>query len=447
MYNEQIEALISAALADGMLTEKEKQILFKKAQSQGIDLDEFEMVLDARLVELEKAEKAKAAAAAAPKSTKYGDVRKCPSCGAMVPSLAGVCPECGYEFSGIEANPSSRQLADMLLTAEKELAEEERIEMNKTPSRTNISLTSIIDGGESDRIRYQQALQIKYKRLLKQRQRTIIETFPIPNTKVDLFEFIVSMEPKITGNKLASSYRKKINECLNKALMLYPNDSIFIKLNQKVQEHLKRRFKIALFITLGVVILTSFLLSYLLLHPARPDRNAKVCIEMVQDAILDGNLDDALTLVNSYKKSPHKIYVAYETLLNEYLKNDNAGQVKYLIRNYKSRTKESAPKSHDEQFYNYLINAGEYNEAEKYLVLPESSFWEGNKERNEAYMNHLSKCVSQMCARKQKKAAYKFINEKVAFYQGEDRKLYDGKQNPWYPENVKTRLNKIVNSN
>lgn len=57
MYDEQIEHLISAALADGVLTEKEKQILFKKAQSLGIDLDEFEMVLDARLVELAKAEK------------------------------------------------------------------------------------------------------------------------------------------------------------------------------------------------------------------------------------------------------------------------------------------------------------------------------------------------------------------------------------------------------
>ena len=56
MYNEQIEALISAALADGVLTEKEKQILFKKAESMGIDLDEFEMVLDARLVELKKKE-------------------------------------------------------------------------------------------------------------------------------------------------------------------------------------------------------------------------------------------------------------------------------------------------------------------------------------------------------------------------------------------------------
>lgn len=54
MYNEQLEQLIDAALADGVLTEKEKQILFKKAQAFGVDLDEFEMVLDARLVKMQK---------------------------------------------------------------------------------------------------------------------------------------------------------------------------------------------------------------------------------------------------------------------------------------------------------------------------------------------------------------------------------------------------------
>ena len=97
-----------------MLTEKEKQVLFKKAQAQGIDLDEFEMVLDARLVELEKAEKAKAAAAA-PKSNKLGDVKKCPNCGAEnaqgvkfcnncgapmtapAPAPTGICPGCGKQ--------------------------------------------------------------------------------------------------------------------------------------------------------------------------------------------------------------------------------------------------------------------------------------------------------------------------------------------------------------
>lgn len=126
MYNEQIEALISAALADGILTEKEKQILFKKAESMGIDLDEFEMVLDARLVELKKKEaqkaeqhqlemeKAKAAQKSAPKSDKYGEIRKCPACGALIKAFQAKCPECGYEFASIEANLSSKKLADKL---------------------------------------------------------------------------------------------------------------------------------------------------------------------------------------------------------------------------------------------------------------------------------------------------------------------------------------------
>ena len=76
MYSEKMEALIKAALADGVLTEKEKQILFKRAQAEGIDLDEFEMILDARLIELKKVQKS-----SAPKSDKFGDVRKCPACG------------------------------------------------------------------------------------------------------------------------------------------------------------------------------------------------------------------------------------------------------------------------------------------------------------------------------------------------------------------------------
>ena len=54
LYDDQLERLIESALADGVLTDKEKAVLFKKAQSKGIDLEEFEMVLEARLYELNK---------------------------------------------------------------------------------------------------------------------------------------------------------------------------------------------------------------------------------------------------------------------------------------------------------------------------------------------------------------------------------------------------------
>ena len=108
MYNEQLEKLIEMALLDGELTEKEKQLLFKKAESFGVDLDEFEMVLDAKLFERQQATKSAAAssAPAAPKSDKFGDIRKCPSCGAIVQSFSAKCVDCGHEFSNIEANAS-----------------------------------------------------------------------------------------------------------------------------------------------------------------------------------------------------------------------------------------------------------------------------------------------------------------------------------------------------
>lgn len=53
-YNEELEQLIETALTDGVLTDKKKQVLFKNAESFGIDLDEFEMVLEARLYKMKQ---------------------------------------------------------------------------------------------------------------------------------------------------------------------------------------------------------------------------------------------------------------------------------------------------------------------------------------------------------------------------------------------------------
>ena len=54
MYDAQLEKLINIALADGNLSEKGKQVLFRKAESLGIDIDEFELVLDAIIRERQK---------------------------------------------------------------------------------------------------------------------------------------------------------------------------------------------------------------------------------------------------------------------------------------------------------------------------------------------------------------------------------------------------------
>ena len=46
MNDIKLEELIRFAMQDGVVNEKERAILIKKAESLGIDPDEFEMVLD-----------------------------------------------------------------------------------------------------------------------------------------------------------------------------------------------------------------------------------------------------------------------------------------------------------------------------------------------------------------------------------------------------------------
>ena len=171
MYNEKIEDLIKAALADGQLTEKEKQILFRRAEAEGLDLDEFEMVLDARLVELQK-EEMELSQKAAPKSDKFGDVRKCPACGAIISSGIALCKECGYAFTGIDAIASREKLYNALMVVDNDKIE-------NTPTQ---SVTSWLE-----------STQEKQHVISKQKatkQGTIITSFPVPNTKADLIDFL-----------------------------------------------------------------------------------------------------------------------------------------------------------------------------------------------------------------------------------------------------------------
>lgn len=103
MYNPKLERLIELALTDGEFTEKEKQVLFKNAEAEGIDLDEFEIVLEARLFEKTNDKNSESVA---PQSDKLGDVKKCPACGAIAESFATKCSDCGTEFRNIEASSS-----------------------------------------------------------------------------------------------------------------------------------------------------------------------------------------------------------------------------------------------------------------------------------------------------------------------------------------------------
>ena len=176
MYDPHLEKLIEIALEDGVLTDKERSVLFKKAQSLGIDSDEFEMVLESRLkarLGSQQPEK---------KQEKFGTILKCPSCGSPVPAFTTKCKDCEHEFRNISANKSLSNLATKL----------ENIEIN---IREQIIKN---EWGNNDEIK-----------------KEIIMNYPIPNTKEDLVEFGVFISSKFiinTPDDLSIENRNKFTD-------------------------------------------------------------------------------------------------------------------------------------------------------------------------------------------------------------------------------------------
>jgi hypothetical protein len=245
MYNEQIENLINLALADGELTEKEKQILFKKAEAAGIDLDEFEMVLEAKLFEKQKSDKP---VSAAPKSDKLGDVKKCPACGAIVQSFATKCSDCGTEFRNIEASQNIIKFFEKLDELESN-RKENLYDNQKQESGTSVGtlikwwifwwiliplklITFLINKSKPSKWSTTDS-----------RKEEMIMNFPVPNSREEIIEFITLSVSKIQNisimkrfdeegkyiSKWNSIWKKKAEQVFTKAKLSMTDDKATIQ--------------------------------------------------------------------------------------------------------------------------------------------------------------------------------------------------------------------------
>lgn len=181
MYNDKIESLIKLALADGELTQKERDILLKNAVSEGIDPDEFEMVLEAKLFEKNQASKVENSPVKKETSDKFGDVKKCPACGAMVQSFQTKCSDCDHEFTNIEANASINKLFEMLNDAE-DSRTEDLTSNNPLSAMGNLMAKQMSAGFGPGKV--------------DKKKMEIISNFPIPTTKNDILEFLALSIPK-----------------------------------------------------------------------------------------------------------------------------------------------------------------------------------------------------------------------------------------------------------
>ena len=142
------------------------------------------MVLDAKLFEKQQTVKAAAPSVAAPRSDKFGDVKKCPACGAIAQSFQTKCSDCSHEFSNIGANVSIGKLFEMINACENERKEE------------GMSIGGAVGG------LFAKAYGLGGGDKILEKKKSIISGFPIPNTKDDILEFLSTAIPnaKQKGN-------------------------------------------------------------------------------------------------------------------------------------------------------------------------------------------------------------------------------------------------------
>jgi hypothetical protein len=158
-----LENLVNNLLSKGELTERSRELLMKKAEQLGVDTIDFELELEGLIV----AAKAKTTSSSpSAKSNKEGDIKKCPACGAHVHSFVSKCGDCGHEFRNIEAVSSIKAL-------HLELQKGEEDERNKPRS-----WAEKMDG------------ELAVAKAVANRQKSIIASFPVPNAKEDLLEFL-----------------------------------------------------------------------------------------------------------------------------------------------------------------------------------------------------------------------------------------------------------------
>ena len=101
---EELDALIQEYLTDGVLTDKERQVILKKAEGMGLDRDEIDLYLDAQVQKIDQATDA---------AVRKQKSKSCPYCGSPVPQLTDKCPECG-QFITPEASKELQEILDNL---------------------------------------------------------------------------------------------------------------------------------------------------------------------------------------------------------------------------------------------------------------------------------------------------------------------------------------------
>ena len=101
---EELEALIQEFLTDGVITDKERQVILNEAEKLKLDRDMVDLIIDARQQKIDQETDA---------AVRRQKGKQCPHCGAYVSQMTDKCPECG-QFITPEATKELEDILDNL---------------------------------------------------------------------------------------------------------------------------------------------------------------------------------------------------------------------------------------------------------------------------------------------------------------------------------------------
>lgn len=207
-----------------------------------------------------------------------GEIHKCPNCGDILDAYESVCESCGYERRGVKAVSSVRELARKLQEIEEQ--------------RPVLSV-------------HQKQMEANARILPKTDQRKIelIKNFPIPNTKEDMYEFLVLAVSNIDvrtyslgggsyiQKSISNAWYAKLEQAYTKAKFAFGKHSDFEEIStiyQKKHEEIaitkQKKVRSILAIIFGaasfVIVLVGMIL--ILTLPVAKEKREKISQEAVR---------------------------------------------------------------------------------------------------------------------------------------------------------------------
>ena len=152
-----------------------------------------------------------------------GELHKCPNCGEVLNSFVAICPTCGYELRGSSTTSAVKEFA----------------------SKLDNAITEI-------------------------QKANIIRNFPIPNTKEDIFEFMILASSNIddhSNKEVFEAWIAKFEQCYDKAKLTFMQNSDFLQIqsiySRTVKEirSIKRKGPLKKLLTIAIPIVIFILVN------------------------------------------------------------------------------------------------------------------------------------------------------------------------------------------